>query len=601
MRLKYVALVTICIASVISLLASCNQPGTTTSSPATTATQSPASTTVPSSPTAVTDEQPKYGGIITTFSTSDPMGFDEAYTPTMMCNSLRLTNEDLMTGDWSKGPAGSNQIDWFTGFLGRIDVETGCLAESWEIPDNSTLVFHIREGVHFALNPNSEASRLVAGREVTADDVVFCINRQWTAPMSFIFTSTLPANRLISVKAIDKYTVECKVPSNVQGQLLFTTGEQVKIIPPEVVAKYGDMKDWKNSVGTGPFMLTDFVSSASVTYTRNPNHWQTDPLHPENQLPYASGYKELILTDTSTQQAAFRTGKIDLISNMTGGLNWDDFQDIMAKNPETQYIETSGTHPALWGRMDKDLPFKDLRVRQALNMAVDKQAIVDHYYKGHADLCSPIYPNNTSYTPFTTPFDQMPQEVKDLFTYDTAKAKQLLTDAGYPDGFTTKVACTSTDADFVSLIVADWAKVGVTLQIQQMEAGVFNSVMRGRTFDEMIYKESTSRGFPYKMNEVLQENLDDVAFYENEKTRDVYTQIQLYVGKDDAKWEKLLHDVYPFIIAQSPGIWLPSPYAYKVWQPWLKGFHGESNVGYDNPYLYLRYIWIDEELKKSMK
>jgi peptide/nickel transport system substrate-binding protein len=598
--MKYIAFFLLCIISVASLLVSCNQAVTTTTTSVTSTTHTTTST-ISTSTTATTSDEPQYGGIITTYATSDPMGFDEAYTPTMMCNTERLTNEELMMGDWAKGPAGSNQIDWYTGYLGLISVETGCLAESWEIPDETTVIFHLRKGIRFALNPNSEASRLVGGREVTADDVAYCINRQWTTPTSFLVTSTLPANRLQSVKVIDPSTIECKVPSNVQGQLFFSTAEQCKIIPPEVVAKYGNMNDWKNSVGTGAFMLTDFVSSASITFTRNPNYWGMDPLHPKNQLPYASGYKVLILTDTSTQQAAFRTGKIDLIGDFTGGLNWDDFQAIIASNPQTKYVETSGTHPALWGREDKNLPFNDLKVRQALNMAVNKQSIVDSYYKGHADLCSPIYPNSVSYASLTTPLDQMPQEVKDLFTYNTDKAKELLTAAGYPNGFTTKVACTSNDADFVSLIVSDWAKVGVTLQIQQLETGVFNSVMRGRTFDEMLYKESTSRGFPYKMNEVLKENLDDVAFYENEKTREVYNQVQLYVAKDDAKWQKMLHDVYPFIIAQAPGVWLPSPSAYKVWQPWFKGWHGESNVGYDNSYRHLNYVWIDSSLKKSAK
>ena len=408
-------------------------------------------------------------------------------------------------------------------------------------------------------------------------------------------TSNVPENRLISVKALDKYTVECKVPPNMQGPVLFITGDQLKIVPPEVISKYGDMKDWRNSVGTGPFMLTDFVPATSSTLTKNKSYWQTDPLHPKNQLPYADGFKILVIADLSTQQAAFRTGKVDLLPPLNG----DDFRSMMSSNPKTIYTEASGSHPAMWGRMDKpELPFKDLKVRQALNMAVNKQAIVDQYYSGKADLCSPIYPNNKSYAPFTTPYDQMPQEVKDLFTYNPTKAKALLAEAGYPNGFKTKIACTQTDADFISLIVSDWAKVGVTLQIQQMETGVFNSVMRGRTFEEMIFKETTSRGFPYKMNEVLKENLDDVAFFEDPKTRDVYNQIQPYVGKDDAKWGKLLHDIYPYIIAQAEAVWLPSPILYRVWQPWFKGYHGELNMGYDNTFQFYNYVWIDSSVRK---
>lgn len=596
--MKARTLVLLCITSIVMLLASCNSTPATTTAPDT---KTPNPTTSKPPTTTTNADAPQYGGTLTTVASSDPMGFDEAYTFEFFCTSLKVTNEELLMGDWLKGPSGSNDIDWYTGYVGRTDVLTGCLAESWDLKDDTTVVFHLRHGVHYAVNLDSEASKLVNGREVTAEDVVFSETRTWETPSSLINILYPPTQRLVSIKATDKYTVECKVPSQAFGLVWLTTAEQCRIIPPEVAAKYGDMKNWKNSVGTGPYILSDFVSGASLTYQRNESYWGMDPLHPENQLPYPDTYKELIITDSSTQQAAFRTGKIDIITNMSGGLTYDDFKAITSTNPKTQYIETSGAHPAIWGRMDKaELPFKDIKVRQALNMAINKQDIVDHYYQGHADLFSPIYPNNSTYASLTTPLAEMPQEVQDLFTYNPEKAKQLLAEAGYPDGFTTNVVCTENDADFVSLIAADWEQVGVTLQIKQLETGVYNSVARGRTYEQMVFKESTSRGFPYDMNEVMINNSDDVAFFESETTNEAYRQIQLYLGRDDAKWQKILHDVYPFIIAQSPGIWLPSPNAYKMFQPWLKGWHGESNVGFDNPYGYIRYPWIDSSLKSSM-
>jgi peptide/nickel transport system substrate-binding protein len=596
--MKSVALVLLCIVSMVAVLASCS--GSTTTTPATTTTSTKTTTATTSTPatTTTSSSEPQYGGTFTTVTGTDPMGFDEAYTFEFFCSTLKVTNQELLMGDWLKGPAGSNSIDWLTGYVGRTDVLTGCLAESWELKDDTTVVFHLRKGIHYALNSNSEASKLVNAREVVADDVVFSETRTWETPSSLINILYAPNKVLQSIKALDKYTVEIKVPSAYFGLVWLTTAEQCRIIPPEVVNKYGDMKDWKNSVGTGPYILTDFISASSITYKRNPNYWQMDPLYPKNQLPYPDEYKELIISDTSTQQAAFRTGKIDIISNMTGGLTYDDFKAIINTNPKSQYVETSGSHPALWGRLDKpELPFKDIKVRQALNMAINKQDIVDSYYKGHADLFSPIFPNNATYSPFTTPLDQMPQEVKDLFTYNTEKAKELLKEAGYPNGFTTQIICQESDADFLAVIAADLAKVNITLQIKQMETGVFNSMARGRTYDQMVYKESTSRGFPYDMNEVNITNSDDAAFYESDVTNKAYTEVQLYFGRDDAKWQKIIKDVYPYIIAQSPGIWLPSPSAYKLFQPWLKGWHGESNVGFDNPYGWIAYPWIDKSLK----
>jgi peptide/nickel transport system substrate-binding protein len=233
-------------------------------------------------------------------------------------------------------------------------------------------------------------------------------------------------------------------------------------------------------------------------------------------------------------------------------------------------------------------------------MSVDKKSLIDNYYEGHADLFAPIYPLTDSFAPFNTPLEEMPQAVQDLFIYNPDKAKELLTAAGYPDGFDTKVTCTSQEADFLAIIVEDWKKVGVNLEIQQLETGVYNSVMRGRTFEQMIYKESVSRGFPYKMNETHIESTDDVAFFDSEITRNAYKEIQQYVGKDDEAWMKIVHDVYPYIIEQAVGVWLPVPHVYRVWQPWIKGYQGEYNVGYDNQQVYLQYIWIDQATKKSL-
>ena len=94
------------------------------------------------------------------------------------------------------------------------------------------------------------------------------------------------------------------------------------VVPPEVMQKYGDMTNWKNSVGTGPFMLTDWIPGSEAVYVRNPNYWMKDPIGPGkgNQLPYLDGVSIVILPDASTQQAALRTAKIDQIS----GYNIED-------------------------------------------------------------------------------------------------------------------------------------------------------------------------------------------------------------------------------------------------------------------------------------
>ena len=164
---------------------------------------------------------PKYGGTFTYWLKTDPMGFDEAYSVHPNITTAALTQDKLMIGDWAKGPAGSGEIDWKYGFIGRVGVMTGSLAQSWETPDDQTIVYHIRQGVHFALNPNSEASRLVNGREVTADDVAFSINRAFTSKTAYLYSAyTSVGNNPTSIKALDKYTVEVKTNQAMHGLMV---------------------------------------------------------------------------------------------------------------------------------------------------------------------------------------------------------------------------------------------------------------------------------------------------------------------------------------------------------------------------------------------
>jgi len=530
------------------------------------------------------------------------MGFDEAYAVHPNITTAALTQDKLLIGDWTKGPAGTNEIDWKAGFIGRIGVMTGSLAKSWETPDDVTIIYHIREGVHWALNSNSEASRLVNGREVTADDVVFSIDRAFTSKTAYLYSAyTSVGNNPTSIKAIDKYTVEVKTVKTMHGLMVLVCGGFLWTWPKEVVNKYGDMKDWKNSVGTGPFIMTDYVAGSAITFMRNPKYFATDPLHPQNQLPYLDSVKELIIPDMSTYLAALRTGKLDMLP----AVSWEDAASLIKTNPELKYNTRYAAPTFPVGRVDKvDLPFKDIKVRQALNMAVDKKAILDSYYGGHASLLGYPWPPTNTYDAIYTPLDQQSQAVKDLFTYNPTKAKQLLADAGFPNGFVTHIVCdgTSTQPDMLSIIREQLLKVGVDMQIQPKEAGVYTSITRGRTHEEMLMKGSVDYSFPFRMLMVRKESFDDPAYFEADFTRQAYNDVSRLVGIDDVTVNKLLKDVGKFSLEQAWGIWLPAAEVYDMWQPWVGSYHGEQDVGYlSGPASrVLDWVWIDRDLKSSM-
>ena len=117
-----------------------------------------------------------------------------------------------------------------------------------------------------------------------------------------------------SITATDDSTVVMKLTEpHLPAPSRILTHWFVYIMPPEVIEQHGDVRDWKNLVGTGPFMLTDIVEGASLTYAKNPDYWGHDEKYPENRLPYVDEVTRLEIPEEATALAALRSGRIDFI------------------------------------------------------------------------------------------------------------------------------------------------------------------------------------------------------------------------------------------------------------------------------------------------
>jgi peptide/nickel transport system substrate-binding protein len=152
------------------------------------------------------------------------------------------------------------------------------------------------------------------------------------------------ASALASVEkvvATDKYTVQFKLKAP-GAMVIYQIMEGAVMRAFPIIARewleQGDTQNWKNAVGTGPFMLTDFAEGSSLTLTRNPNYWGTDERHPQNQLPYIDTYKGVAIPDMATSVAALRTGKVDLITQTRGGLTWQYGASLTKTSPEIQQV-----------------------------------------------------------------------------------------------------------------------------------------------------------------------------------------------------------------------------------------------------------------------
>ena len=274
--------------------------------------------------------------------------------------------------------------------MASFQILKGQLAEGWEFKDPCTHIIHLRKGVHWQNIPPAN------GREFTADDVVFHYNRLYglgggfTKPSPFRATD-VRLKDLISVTAADRYTVVFKFktlnPENII-ETLHNAYQAQCLENPEAVKKWGDLSDWHHAIGTGPFILKDFVPGKSATLVKNPDYWGHDERYPQNQLPYLDSVKFLIIPDDNEALEMMRAGKIDIMDRVF----FKQAQAIQKSNPEIQQIFIPRTPTVTIQPRNDKAPYNDIRVRMALQMAIDLPAIARSHYEG-CDRPLPLYIN----------------------------------------------------------------------------------------------------------------------------------------------------------------------------------------------------------------
>ncbi|MFC1864986.1 ABC transporter substrate-binding protein, partial [Chloroflexota bacterium] len=544
-------------------------------------------------------EKPKYGGVLNVVPVNETLGWDQTKATPYNLYPLFQICERLVQADWTKGPAGTNETTWVDSAYEPFNLQAPCLAESWEMPEPGTFTFQLRKGVHFALDPNNEASRLVGGREMTADDVVYTLNWVYTVPTSY-YINVCAKNVPTSIKALDKYTVEVKCPDPLTAPttLFEYIQHDIRIIAPEVVEKYGDYTKWENCVGTGPFMVVDFVSNSSTTFVRNPNYWQKDPVHPENQLPYVDGLTFLPIADVSTLLAALRTGKVDQFEQVS----LEDKDLLLRTRPDLQFMEYYELSPeCIYLRCDKpESPLYDVRVRQAMHMSIDRQAMVDNLFGGKAQIFS--HPVDPSYKDVHVPLEQQPESVQELFEYNPDKAKQLLAEAGYPDGFKCDIISQPEYVDWVSVFKEYFADIGVDMEIQMKEYGVWRSIGVQHSYDYMYARNIASKVANCFFKMIYWRPPDG----QNNRScvNDPYLEerfLEFSAHYWDYEWKvEKVKELVPYVTEKCWIIQLPNPAIYSCWQPWVKGYHGEVQQGYLSRTMWTHFVWLDQDLKAEM-
>jgi peptide/nickel transport system substrate-binding protein len=550
---------------------------------------------------------PQYGGTLTLAILTDVTYFDEVaggnYGGHVYAPTTKYTHNELLQGDWARGPAGTNETDWVNGGDNRMDQKTGCLADSWTIPELGTVIFHIREGVHW------QDKAPVNGRELTPEDIEFSLKRTMSGGYFKLFYAKLCETTEITVDSRAR-TVTIKVPMDQWVNAITLFPDYTSIVAREVIEKFGDEVDWRNSLGTGPFMLTDFVPNSSVTFTKNPNYWETDPVGPGkgNKLPYVDGVRWLVMVDPSTRMAAFRTGSVDRLYQ----IDYNNAKPIL-EDPKLSAVEhlkyiIDGCSCVFFRTDMPESPFSVKEVRQAMMLTIDQKKVVDDYFQGRATMLSwPVMPT-LAYMDAYCPLEDLPANVQALYGHDVAAAKALLAEAGYPNGFSFSAITwnTPTYVDLLSMYKDMLADININMEISIVDYAVYNSITRARNYGpyEAIITTESGCGTYMKMIDFRGANSYNPSRinedYSVTQIEDAYAATLQYLGTDEPAMMKIHRELMPWLLEQA--YCLPNAISdyYMLWWPWLKNYYGTYACGYYNYGGTVKYSWIDRDLKFQM-
>jgi peptide/nickel transport system substrate-binding protein len=411
-----------------------------------------------------------------------------------------------------------------------------------------------------------------------------------------------------SVTAPDKYTVVMNwniVNPEIILETMQAHGGDTCQENPEAVKLWGNVYDWHHAVGTGPFIMQDYVIGASATMVKDPNYWGFDERYPQNRLPYIDTLKALIIPNLATAMAAFRTGKIDAMD----GLLLQDTVNIQKTNPTVlRFSNPTYANTSVDTRDDK-APYTDIRVRKAMQMSLNLPEIAANYYNGSVDP-SPVALTSKAIAGWGFPYDQWPDDLKAEYAYNPTAAKKLLADAGYPNGFKTDIVIdNSADLDLMQVVKSYFMAVGIDMEIRPMDPVTWQTFVRKNfQHDQIANRNNGSLGFTYEPSRDLlkfQKGYSNNYNMVSDPVFDAFYTNAIAATTVDAV-KKIVKDANLYVAQQHFAVALLQPNSYSLSQPWLKGYVGQdaalSGAGSGPNFLsfYPARFFIDQTLKKSM-
>lgn len=412
------------------------------------------------------------------------------------------------------------------------------LAESWQFNADSTqLTMKLREGVFFHDGTTFDSADVKATFTRILDEATGAAARS-------NYTS------IESIETPDPFTVVFNLKMPDVPILAAMASINAAIVSEEAVAAN---EFEKKAIGTGPFVLEQWIPEEKTTLKRNENWWI--------EGPYPDGIEMRVIPNEATIVAALRAGEVDfalLNDPLAAILLKDDPNIVLNRVPALAYhvFQLNASRP----------PMDKLEVRQAMSCAIDRQEVLETASLGEGTVTGPL----------TIPAYRL--DPSEFFCYqrDLDKARQLLAAAGLPNGFTIKTIVANaeppTALSEAQVIQAQLAEIGITLEIEAMELSVYVDRWLKGDFDTAVALNG-GRPDPYTMYArywTKTGNLQGVANWIDDLTDELMARGR--AESDPAKRFEIFAQFQKHIVEQAPWIWLYNGYEYTAHQPYVEGF-----------------------------
>jgi peptide/nickel transport system substrate-binding protein len=429
------------------------------------------------------------------------------------------------------------------------------LATSWERAGDRIWRFKLRKGVRFH-----------SGKLLDAEDVKYSIDMAKNPPAPAVSNGFFPPITKVSV--VDSHTVKVQTAHPAQDVLGFFAWSRYVTIVPKGLSKSIDVKT--HTDGTGPFMLGEFVPNDHVTLVRNPHYWRRG-------IPAASQLVLKVLPDEGARLAALRSGAIQ------GGIFSADSAKIVGSDNSlaVHKLRSASPNELEFNLKDKSQPWNDVRVRQAVNYAIDRNDLINKAFSGQAYFSGKILQGYGDW-----PISQALLRSK-YEKHDPKKAQQLLAAAGHKDGFEVTLNSIAQPAIYTTIatiVKSHLGKVGIDVTVQPQDIGTFSANDGAGKFQW----ESTGRGMRGDVSEFFSDfnpagSTFKAWFAGGWNSQQLQTLLRKGIAETNhAKRRALYRRAEAIVLTQWPEMPLVAPYSYLIVSKKVKGLQVFSlDVGWE--------------------